>query len=152
MFGEVSFNAVGESTGELKGDPEIGTVTGVEGEVDDAVVDNEEGKNKPADDVPFGLNRWKKDVDEVSYSSWSRVVGTDVSGLPVSIIVSKCFSVKTILGKSKSTGISWLGVEVTSDPGTVLIWRSLFACFQFDLLQMLQILFSLAEFLFLFTV
>ena len=63
MVGEVSFNAEGETTGELKGDPEVATVIGVVREVSGAVVDNVEGEGKSADDVTLGSNRWEKDVD-----------------------------------------------------------------------------------------
>ena len=114
MVGEISFNAEGETTGELKGDPEVATVIGVVGEVADAVVDVE-GEGKSAGDVTFSSNRREKDVDEVSCSSWSRADGADVSGLSISISVGKSFSAETILGQSKSSKISLLGVEATSD-------------------------------------
>lgn len=57
MVGEVSFNAEGETTGELEGDPEVATVIGVVREVSGAVVDNVEGEGKSADDVTLGSNR-----------------------------------------------------------------------------------------------
>lgn len=114
MVGEISFNAEGETTGELKGDPEVATVIGVVREVADAVVDVEE-EGKSAGDVTFSSNRREKDVDEVSCSSWSRADGADVSGLSISISVGKSFSAETILGQSKSSKISLLGVEATSD-------------------------------------
>lgn len=114
MVGEISFNAEGETTGELKGDPEVATVIGVVREVADAVVDVE-GEGKSAGDVTFSSNRREKDVDEVSCSSWSRADGADVSGLSISISVGKSFSAETILGQSKSSKISLLGVEATSD-------------------------------------
>ena len=114
MVGETSFNAEGETTGELKGDPEVATVIGVVREVADAVVDVE-GEGKSAGDVTFSSNRREKDVDEVSCSSWSRADGADVSGLSISISVGKSFSAETILGQSKSSKISLLGVEATSD-------------------------------------
>lgn len=114
MVGEISFNAEGERTGELKGDPEVATVIGVVREVADAVVDVE-GEGKSAGDVTFSSNRREKDVDEVSCSSWSRADGADVSGLSISISVGKSFSAETILGQSKSSKISLLGVEATSD-------------------------------------
>lgn len=114
MVGEISFNAEGETTGELKGDPEVATVIGVVREVADAVVDVE-GEGKSAGDVRFSSNRREKDVDEVSCSSWSRADGADVSGLSISISVGKSFSAETILGQSKSSKISLLGVEATSD-------------------------------------
>ena len=114
MVGEISFNAEGEPTGELKGDPEVATVIGVVREVADAVVDVE-GEGKSAGDVTFSSNRREKDVDEVSCSSWSRADGADVSGLSISISVGKSFSAETILGQSKSSKISLLGVEATSD-------------------------------------
>lgn len=114
MVGEISFNAEGETTGELKGDPEVATVIGVVHEVADAVVDVE-GEGKSAGDVTFSSNRREKDVDEVSCSSWSRADGADVSGLSISISVGKSFSAETILGQSKSSKISLLGVEATSD-------------------------------------
>ena len=113
MVGEISFNAEGETTGELKGDPEVATVIGVVREVADAVVDVE-GEGKSAGDVTFSSNRREKDVDEVSCSSWSRADGA-VSGLSISISVGKSFSAETILGQSKSSKISLLGVEATSD-------------------------------------
>ena len=114
MVGEISFNAEGETTGELKGDPEVATVIGVVREVADAVVDVE-GEGKSAGDVTFSSNRREKDIDEVSCSSWSRADGADVSGLSISISVGKSFSAETILGQSKSSKISLLGVEATSD-------------------------------------
>ena len=114
MVGEISFNAEGETTGELKGDPEVATLIGVVREVADAVVDVE-GEGKSAGDVTFSSNRREKDVDEVSCSSWSRADGADVSGLSISISVGKSFSAETILGQSKSSKISLLGVEATSD-------------------------------------
>ena len=114
MVGEISFNAEGETTGELKGDPEVATVIGVVREVADAVVDVE-GEGKSAGDVTFSSNRREKDVDEVSCSSWSRADGADVSGLSISISVGKSFSAETILGQSRSSKISLLGVEATSD-------------------------------------
>lgn len=114
MVGEISFNAEGETTGELKGDPEVATVIGVVREVADAVVDVE-GEGKSAGDVTFSSNRREKDVDEVSCSSWSRADGADVSGLSISISVGKSFSAETILGQSESSKISLLGVEATSD-------------------------------------
>ena len=114
MVGEISFNAEGETTGELKGDPEVATVIGVVREVADAVVDVE-GEGNSAGDVTFSSNRREKDVDEVSCSSWSRADGADVSGLSISISVGKSFSAETILGQSKSSKISLLGVEATSD-------------------------------------
>ena len=114
MVGEISFNAEGETTGELKGDPEVATVIGVVREVADAVVDVE-GEGKSAGDVTFSSNRREKDGDEVSCSSWSRADGADVSGLSISISVGKSFSAETILGQSKSSKISLLGVEATSD-------------------------------------
>lgn len=114
MVGEISFNAEGETTGELKGDPEVATVIDVVREVADAVVDVE-GEGKSAGDVTFSSNRREKDVDEVSCSSWSRADGADVSGLSISISVGKSFSAETILGQSKSSKISLLGVEATSD-------------------------------------
>ena len=114
MVGEISFNAEGETTGELKGDPEVATVIGVVREVADAVVDVE-GEGKSAGDVTFSSNRREKDVDEVCCSSWSRADGADVSGLSISISVGKSFSAETILGQSKSSKISLLGVEATSD-------------------------------------
>lgn len=114
MVGEISFNAEGETTGELKGDPEVATVIGVVREVADAVVDVE-GEGKSAGDVTFSSNRREKDVDEVSCSSWSRADGADVSGLSISISVGKSFSAETVLGQSKSSKISLLGVEATSD-------------------------------------
>lgn len=104
MVGEISFNAEGETTGELKGDPEVATVIGVVREVADAVVDVE-GEGKSAGDVTFSSNRREKDVDEVSCSSWSRADGADVSGLSISISVGKSFSAETILGQSKSSKI-----------------------------------------------